>query len=296
MDWFALPPVPGEVADPADLRPPEGEDDRDRRLRQARRGSSARPSTARRNAARRCRSSTTSSASRRRSTRRQARALHEPRASRRRPTPSTRRRRRRYYRTALAARVLPAERGRPALLPRQRRGGPRSLAVGRLLRRRHAEVEPGPGQRRGAEAARDGKLVKSCPQLASRRVANGQYVAYTFYRVDPAWRRLPGRGARGRQGRVRRGRRVVGGADGRPARLHVHRRPARLRLLPLEDHRALRRPRRARRRAERDAARRLARDAVLVPRDDEGVAVHERAARRGRSPRTTSRTSSSTRS
>ena len=44
-----------------------------------------------------------------------------------------------------------------------------------------------------------------------------------------------------------------------PARLLDDRRPARLRLLPLEDHPALRGPRRARRGAERDAARRLAR-------------------------------------
>ena len=49
-------------------------------------------------------------------------------------------------------------------------------------------------------------------------------------------------------------------------------------LLPLEDHGALRGPARARRRAERDAARRLARDAVLLPRDDEGLAVHLRPA------------------
>ena len=44
------------------------------------------------------------------------------------------------------------------------------------------------------------------------------------------------------------------------------------------------RTRRARRGAERDAARRLARDAVLVPRDDEAVAVHrQKRERRGRS-------------
>ena len=55
-------------------------------------------------------------------------------------------------------------------------------------------------------------------------------------------------------------------------------------------------PRRARRRAERHAARRLARDAVLVPRDDEGVAVHARRAGRGRSSPRARRTSSSTRS
>ena len=51
------------------------------------------------------------------------------------------------------------------------------------------------------------------------------------------------------------------------------------RLLPLADHRALRRPARARRRAQRHAARRLADDAVLVPRNDEAVGLHRQEAR-----------------
>ena len=85
------------------------------------------------------------------------------------------------------------------------------------------------------------------------------------------------RRARRRQGRVRRGGRGLGRPHGRAARLLGHRRAAGMRLLPLEDHRALRGPRRARRRAQRDPARRLARDAVLVPRDDEGVRVHDGA-------------------
>src|SRR5439155_907498 len=53
--------------------------------------------------------------------------------------------------------------------------------------------------------------------------------------------------------------------------------PRGLRLLSLEDHRALRGSRRARRRPERDAARGLPRDAVLLPRHDESVRVHEGA-------------------
>ena len=118
-------------------------------------------------------------------------------------------------------------------------------------------------------------------------------------------RLLPGRpglaaaprgGARGRQGRVRRGRRGVGRPHGRAARLLGDRRAARHGLLPVEDHAPLRGPRRARRGAQRDAAGRLAGDAVLVPRDDEAVAVHERPPRPEDRPARDRRTSSSTRS
>ena len=131
------------------------------------------------------------------------------------------------------------------------------------------------GRARGRPAARAGTLVSSCS--ASIRGVEGQYVAYTFFRVDPAWRRLPvEERAAGKDAFAEVVESWAERMDG-AARVHVHRRPAGLRLLPLEDHRALRGPRRARRGAERDAARRLARDAVLVPRDDEGVAVHERA-------------------
>src|SRR5207245_9642117 len=85
-----------------------------------------------------------------------------------------------------------------------------------------------------------------------------------------------GRGAPGRQGRLRRRRRGLRRPLRPPARLYDGGCPPRHRLLPLEDHGALRSPRRARRRAERHAARRLARDPVLVPCDDESIAVHER--------------------
>ena len=93
-------------------------------------------------------------------------------------------------------------------------------------------------------------------------------------RLAPA----PGRGARGDEGRLRRRGRELERPLRAPAHLLDGRRPARLRLLPLEDHRALRRPGRARRRAQRHAAGRLARDAVLLPGDDEGVSVHRSAA------------------
>ena len=135
--------------------------------------------------------------------------------------------------------------------------------------RRSASVNPGIA----VDAA------SSLSRRASIHTMEGQYVAYTFYRVDPAWRRLAGRGAPGGEGRVRRGRRGVRRPLRPPARVHDDRRAAGDGLLPLEDHRPLRGARRARRRAERHAARRLARDAVLVSRDDEGLAVHERAPR-----------------
>ena len=97
----------------------------------------------------------------------------------------------------------------------------------------------------------------------------GQYLAYTFFRVQPDVAPAPGGGARGGQGRVRRGDRRVRAALRDAERLLDDGRAAGDRLLPLEDHAALRGPRRARRGAERDAARGLPRDAVLVPRDDE---------------------------
>ena len=52
--------------------------------------------------------------------------------------------------------VLPAERRRAALLPRHRRVQRQHVAVGRLLRRRHAEDEPrGRARRRRCRARRD---------------------------------------------------------------------------------------------------------------------------------------------
>ena len=124
----------------------------------------------------------------------------------------------------------------------------------------------------------------------------GQYVAYTFYRVDPAWRRLP----------------VEERAAGKDAFAEVveewaERMPG-LRTYTVagvrpdcdfflwkitERYEDLGELGAA---AERHAARGLARDPVLVPRDDEGVAVHARRGAHARSPRTSCRTSSSTRS
>ena len=106
----------------------------------------------------------------------------------------------------------------------------------------------------------------------------GQYVAYASSTVDPAWRRLP---VEERAAMKDAFADVIESWSERFEHLRDlldDRRPARLRLLPLEDHRALRRPGRARRRAQRHAAGRLARDAVLVPGDDEGVSVHRGAA------------------
>ena len=146
------------------------------------------------------------------------------------------------------ARLLPGERRRAAALPLARRAGADGLPVGRLLRRRDAEVEPGRSakrsQRRGAEY----------DVAVSERAPEGQYVAYTFYKRRPRLAPAAGRGAGGDEGRVRGGDRELERAVRAPARLFDGRRAPRLRLLPLEDHRALRRPGRARRRAERHAA------------------------------------------
>ena len=59
---------------------------------------------------------------------------------------------------------------------------------------------------------------------------------------------------------------------------NVVRDPPRSRLLPLADHRALRRPPRARRSPQRDAPGRLADNALLVPGDDEAVGLHRQEA------------------
>ena len=82
---------------------------------------------------------------------RQGEGLHRRRAgddeARRRDHPGA------VLRAGAAARVLPAERDRNPPLPLPGRGGARELAVGRLLRRRDAEVEPLRRARR-ARAAR----------------------------------------------------------------------------------------------------------------------------------------------
>ena len=154
---------------------------------------------------------------------------------------------------------------------------------------RYADGTPKPSLAAVRAAPRAGASLRAMSE-------SGQYIAYTFFRVDPAWRRLP---VEERAAAKDAFADVVDEFASRvrgAARLLDDRCAARDRLLPLEDHRALRRPRRARRRAQRDAARRLARDAVLVPRDDEGVAVHVGAAGAARSSRRDRRTSSSTRS
>ena len=72
--------------------------------------------------------------------------------------------------------------------------------------------------------------------------SSGQYVAYTFYKVDPAWRRLPvDERAAGKDA-------FADVVESWAERLEVRAystagRPARLRLLPLEDHGAVRGPR-----------------------------------------------------
>ena len=124
----------------------------------------------------------------------------------------------------------------------------------------------------------------------------GQYVAYTFYRVDPAWRRLP---VEERQAAKDAFAEVVDDFADRFDHLRAYTTTG---VRPETDFflwKITERydgARRARRGAERHAARRLARDAVLVPRDDEGVAVHERAPRAQDHRRRARRTSSSTRS
>ena len=123
----------------------------------------------------------------------------------------------------------------------------------------------------------------------------GQYVAYTFYRVDPAWRRLPiEERAAGKDAFAE----AVEAFAPRFEHLSAY---SCVGVRPTATSSSGRSPtattaRRARRRPQRDTAGRLARDAVLVPRDDEGVAVHERAPGAQDHAAQTRRTSSSTRS
>ena len=141
MDMFSIHPYPGELEHPADLRAPAEHVDRPRRLRQARR------------AARRClrrhRAAGLVAADRLR----RVRAPDGDPASRSSgatPAPSSRRRSRSTRQTQ-ASRVrrrdrdrrLPSDGADAALLPRLRRAAARAPPDRRLLRRRHAEVEPG---------------------------------------------------------------------------------------------------------------------------------------------------------
>ena len=124
------------------------------------------------------------------------------------------------------ARRLPAHRARLPDLPCHRRDRLQPLAVRRVLRGRHAEVvapvrQAGDGRdpvrgrrlrraaRRAArrEAGRSPQPPRSPRRKGSTRPCRwlgprgrlrasissmeGQYVAYSFFRVDPAWRRLP---------------------------------------------------------------------------------------------------------
>ena len=213
---------------------------------------SDRRSTERRSRARSSRSSTASTASRRTSRRRARLHRRRGRPDGGRPDAGAR------LPSGDRARRVPEERARARLLPRDRRttaDGPPERAV---LPRRHRQAERGGGEaHRGNLSARERRVRRV--HLLPRR--SGVAAA-------------AGRGARRRQGCVRRGGRGARLAVRAPAHLLGDRRAARHRLLPLEDQRALRGPRRARRGAQRDAARRLARDAVQLPRDDARLAVH----------------------
>ncbi len=86
-----------------------------------------------------------------------------------------------FYRRAMELAACQAERGRPAALPLPRRARADRLPVRRLLRGRDGEVEPGARSRRGG----------TYDMPVSSESQGGQYVAYTFFKTDPAWRRLP---------------------------------------------------------------------------------------------------------
>jgi len=166
----------------------------------------------------------------------------------------------------LATRRGRAVGGRATVLPLH---VPAAQARYRLRVSAVAAVERGPGG--------DGAAARAT-RLAFRAWKD-QYIAYTFYRVDPAWRRLP---VEERQAGKDAFAEVVEEHADRFEHLRAYTtggRAAGDRFLPLEDRGSLRDAGRARRRAQRDAPRRLARDAVLVSRDDEGVAIHERPAR-----------------
>ena len=164
MDAFAIHVVRGQLERRADGRPPAQHDDRRRRLRQARRACSARRSTEPRSADRRCRSCTASTASSRRS-RRARLALHGHRADH--DEAGQRGDAGQLLRAGARARVLPAERRGHAALPLARRAGASDLAVGRPLRRRHAEVEQAPGH--GGARPHDRRLDHALPRRPARR-------------------------------------------------------------------------------------------------------------------------------
>ena len=133
--------------------------------------SSRRRSTGPRRKAASSRSSTPSSASRRRSRRRSATCTRT--SSRRSRTTRCRVDAGGVLPPGLRAGLRPGDRRGPLHLPRLGRARPARVAVGPLLRRPHPQVEPGRTRR------------------STILFVSGQYVAYQFFRVDPAWRRLP---------------------------------------------------------------------------------------------------------
>ena len=175
------PPLPRQLVDPADGRRPALDLDRDRRLPEAR------PAARRARSASRRRSSTASTGSRPQIPRARARPLLRRRA-RRRSGRSSERAPGGRLRRGDPARRLPAARADADLLPRHRRVGVHRAPDRALLPERPAEGEPaargrfGPGGR-----DRPGKM-----RVRERRaVFEGQYVAYTFFKAKPEWRRLP---------------------------------------------------------------------------------------------------------
>ena len=178
-----------------DIRAPEHHHDRPRRLRQARGGSSGRRSTARPRPARPCPSCTTSSGSSRSDPERQASSTTRAR-SRRRRCPSRRRSRPTYYHAGCGS--PSASRTSSACCSSTRTTRRRAqLAVGRLLRRRHAEVEP-PGRARRArpharrlDHALPGPRARrgSLQTFASppRRSSQGQARGAASLHLDCAW-------------------------------------------------------------------------------------------------------------
>ena len=173
-----------------------------------------------------------------------------------------------FYVRAIELAACQDERRRPAPLPLARRAGAGRLPVRRLLRRRDGEVESGAGARRR----------RNVRYARERRGAERPVRRVHVLQGRPGLAAAAGRGAHGDEGRVRRGRRGLERPLRAPACLLDDGRPARRRLLPLEDHGALRRPRRARRRPERDPAGGLARDALQLSCDDEGLRLHAGAA------------------
>ena len=218
-------------------------------------------------------------------------------------TPSTRRPRARYYRAGAPAGRVPAERGRTPLLPRHRRGRARPVAVRASTTPTTRRSRAFPLVRSAAGAARAGRWSRPAASLAFARGCGLACAAWTgpVRRLHVLPRRpglaaAAGRGARRGEGRLRRGRRVLGGAHGRPADYTCTgvRPDCDFFLWKITER--YDRPGRAGRGAERDPARRLARrPRSRTSRRPARPSTRARASR-GRSRRTTSRTSSSTRS